>query len=170
MNREEKKELVADLHKEFSSAESVIITHYSGLDASETSELRKKTREAGVRFLVTKNRLAKRALAGTQYEILEEYFSGPTAVVFSKDPVSGAKVISKFSKDNEKLIILAGGYANKVLDKKSIENLARILPLEELRSKIAGMVLMPAQKIATILKTPASQVASVLDAYVSKDK
>ena len=89
---------------------------------------------------------------------MDKYFSYLNNYVFS------------LLKDNEKLIILAGGYANKVLDKKSIENLARILPLEELRSKIAGMVLMPAQKIATILKTPASQVASVLGAYGSKDK
>ena len=170
MNKEEKKELVSKLHEEFLKAESVIVTHYSGLDAAETAELRKKTREAGVRFFVTKNRLAKRALTGTKYEILEQYFTGPTAVAFSNDPISGAKIISNFSKDNEKLAVIAGGYAEQVLDKNSIENLAKIPPLEELRSKIVGMIQIPSQKLVTIIKTPANQVASVEDAYGKKQQ
>ena len=79
-----------------------MVTHYIGLNTSEITELRSKVREAGARFCVAKNSLVKIASKETPYEALENYFKGPTAIIFSKDPIAGIKVVKKYSDENEK--------------------------------------------------------------------
>ncbi len=165
MDRTEKENLVASMHKTFEDSTIVVVTHYSGLTVGEMGELRDQMREAGASFKVTKNRLTRRALEGTKYQPLESLFTGPTAIAYSDDPVAAAKAAVNFSKTNDKLIVLGGALGEEQLDLAKIKNLASLPSLDELRAKIVGMLSTPATRIAGVLQAPAGQVARVIGAY-----
>ncbi len=165
MDRTEKQQWVSDMQESSADSQILIVTHYKGLTVAEMSELRGKVRALGVSFKVTKNSLAKRAFAGTGYEALNEHFSGPTAVAYSTDPVAAAKVIAEFSKDNEKLVLLAGAFGETILDANGIKELAKMPSLDELRAKIVSLLKTPATRIAGVTQAPAGQLARVFGAY-----
>jgi len=164
VDRAEKKQTVESLNDAFAGANTVVITHYSGLPVEEITELRKKLGELGGNFRVTKNRLAKLALKDTQYEQLAEQFVGPTAVAYSDDPVAAAKGVVDFAKENEKLVIIGGAIGDKKIDVDEIKSLASLPSLDELRAKIVGMISTPATRIAGVVQAPAGQIARVLNA------
>ena len=114
VKREQKSELLSTMNEDFKSASLVVVTHYVGLTVAEMSELRNKVREAGAKFRVTKNRITRLALAGTQYESLSDLMKGPTAVSFSEDPIAAAKAVVQFAKKNEKEYILCEGNKENV--------------------------------------------------------
>ena len=103
MDRSQKEELVTSLQRSLSDTVCVVITHQTGMTVAEVTELRRQMRAAGASFKVTKNRLARRALAGTKFEQLSPMFTGPTAIAYSRDPVAAAKVAVEFANKNEKL-------------------------------------------------------------------
>ena len=164
MNRTEKAELIEALQVTLSDATSVVVTHQSGMTVAESSELRAKMRESGAGFKVTKNRLTKLALQGTKYEALSDLFTGPTAMGTSRDPVSAAKTLVSFAKENSKLTIVGGSLDGKILDKSGVEALATMPSLDELRAKIVGMLNAPATKVARVTQASASQLARVIQA------
>lgn len=168
MDRVKKEALVAELRQTFDENDLVVVTHQSGLTVAEASELRRQMREAGARFKVTKNRLAKLALKGTKFEHLSEHFSGPTAIAVSTDPVAAAKVAVGFANKNDKLTIVSGALGDKGLDADGIKALAKLPSLDELRGKIVGLLQAPAGKLASVTKAPAGQLARVLNAYASR--
>ena len=168
MDRTQKEGLVASLHQTFKDASIVVVTHYSGLTVAEMGVLRNKMREAGANFKVTKNRLTRRALEGTQYEGLSGMFTGPTAIAYSENPVAAAKAAVSFSKENKKLIVLGGAVGDEQLDTNRVKALAALPSLDDLRAKIISMLQTPATRIVSLLQTPAGQVARVLGAYGQK--
>ena len=103
MDKQSKKKIVKDLKESFEKSSGVIVTHYLGLNSSELSDLRGQVKEIGAEFRVAKNSLTKLALKTTDYEGLNDFFTGPTALVFSEDALAGIKVIKNFSDKNEKL-------------------------------------------------------------------
>lgn len=168
VQRTEKEDLVASLNRAFQEAAAVVVTRQSGLTVAEVGDLRRKVRAAGGRFKVAKNRLARRALSGTEYEGLAELFKGPTAIAFSSDPVSVAKVAVDFSKLNEKLVITGGALGTQILDSNGVKALASLPSLDALRGKIVGLLKAPATKIAGVIQAPAAQLARVLQAVAQK--
>lgn len=164
MERAEKDALVSTLNGVFSDAGVVVVTHYSGLNVAELSELRRDMAEAGASFRVTKNRLAKRALEGTPASEITDLFTGPTAIGVSDDPVAAPRILAKFAKANEKLIIRGGIMGETVLDESGVKALADLPSLDELRGKIVGMLNTPATRIAGVLAAPGGQVARVIAA------
>jgi large subunit ribosomal protein L10 len=165
VDRTRKQELVAELQQTFESNNLVVVTHQSGLTVAEVSDLRRQMREAGAAFKVTKNRLAKLALKGTQFEMLEESFNGPTAIAVSRDPVAAAKVAVEFANKNEKLQIVCGALDAEALDANAVKALATLPSLDELRGMLIGLIQAPATKIACVLQAPAGQLARVFAAY-----
>jgi large subunit ribosomal protein L10 len=165
VDRAEKKNLVASMHKTFEDSSIIVVTHYSGLTVSEMGNLRMQMRDVGASFKVTKNRLTRLALEGTKYQPLETMFTGPTAIAYSEDPVAAAKAAVAFSKDNEKLIVLGGALGEEQLDLAAIKALASLPSLEALRAKIAGVISTPATRIVGVMKAPAGQVARVIAAH-----
>ena len=125
-------------------------------------------RDAGASFKVAKNRLVKLALVGTQYEVLADLFSGPTAIAYSTDPVAAAKVVDQFAKGNEKLTIVGGAMGDQVLDIAQVKALAQLPSLDEIRAQLAGLIKTPARNIAGVLQAPAGQLARVFSAYSEK--
>ncbi len=169
MDRTQKKEWVGSLHGTLGDVGLVVVTHYSGLTVAEMTALRGKMRAAGASFKVTKNRLTKLALAGTEFENLADLFVGPTAIASSRDPVAAAKVIVEYAKANDKLKILGGSLGTMRLDIDGVKALATLPSLDELRGRLIGMISTPATRIAGVLQAPAGQLARVLKAKADKD-
>lgn len=142
----------------FSNSEIVVVSHYKGLTVKEVSELRDNIRKVGAGFRVTKNRITRLALKGTNFENLADLFKGPTAIAFASDPVSACKACVEFAKTNEKLIIVGGAMGTGVLSTDEINKLASIPSMDELRAKIIGL-----------LQAPGAQLARVTKAYSEKD-
>ena len=163
MKRSDKKDFVEKLKDEFSNSASVIVAHYSGLTVDQAEDLRKEMRNNGAKFKVTKNRLAKLALEGTQYKEIADLFSGPTAIAYSDNPVTPAKVSVIFEKKFENFKIVGGGYDGEKIDLNKINFLATLPSIDELRGKLIGLILAPAQKIASVVKEPGGQLARLLN-------
>lgn len=169
MKRSEKTEAIAVLNATFGEAAAVIVTRNLGLTVSQSTELRLKMREAGASFKVSKNRLAKIALEGTQYAHLGELLSGPIALATSTDPVAAAKIAVEFAKTNDRLEIVGGAMGDTELDIDGVKALASMPSLDELRAKIVGLAQAPATKIAQLSTAPAAKLARVFGAYATKE-
>ena len=168
MDRSEKEKLVTSLNQSLSDIACVVVTHQTGMTVEEVTDLRRQMRAAGASFKVTKNRLARRALAGTKFERLSPMFTGPTAIAFSRDPVAAAKVAVEFANKNDKLQIVGGGLNDQQLDAAGIKSLATLPSLDELRARIIGMLQTPATRVASVLQAPAGQIARVLSAHAKQ--
>jgi len=159
MNKEQKKNYITEMTANFENSEAVLVTHYQGLTVKQLDELRKQMREQGIQFKITKNRITKLALEKTKCKDLANLFTGPTAVALSKDAISSAKILTKFSKENNNLKILGGIMGKEILDVAGVANVATLPTLDEARAKIIGILSSPAQKIVSILLAPASKIA-----------
>ncbi len=159
MNKEKKKSYIEEMKNFFNKTSSIFITHYQGLSVKQLDELRSEMRKNGVFFRITKNRITKLALEGTKFKKLENLFTGPTAVAFSDDAITSAKILTKFAKTNENLKIIGGLMENEPLSKEDVANIATLPTLSEARSKIVGILKTPAQNIMSILLAPGSKIA-----------
>jgi large subunit ribosomal protein L10 len=168
VDRTQKEKLVASLNQALSSTVAVVVTRQSGLTVAEATRLRRRMREAGASFKVTKNRLARLALKGTPFEELAPMFTGPTAIAWSQDPVAAAKAAVEFAKTNEKLVIVGGALGAKALDVAGVQALATMPSLDELRARLLALLQTPATRIAGVLQAPAGQLARVLKARAEK--
>jgi large subunit ribosomal protein L10 len=168
VERSQKEQLVATLHQALADTVCVVVTHQTGMTVAEVTDLRRQMRAAGASFKVTKNRLARLALAGTKFERISPLFTGPTAIAFSRDPVAAAKIAVEYANKNQKLSIVGGSLGERQLDVNGVKSLATLPSLDQLRAKLAGLLLAPGGKIASVLQAPGAQLARVLDAYAKK--
>lgn len=165
MNRSEKEELVAQIRDRLMEAKGIVVTQQSGLTVAEVTDLRRQMRAAGAEFKVLKNTLAKIAVTGTPMEGLVGLLEGPTALAYSSvDSVTAAKIASKYANSNKKLTVIGGYLDGRVLDAHSVDLIAKLPSLDELRSKIIGVISAPATKLAVLAKEPGSRVARVISA------
>jgi large subunit ribosomal protein L10 len=146
VNLEEKKRITKDLNERFTKAAVVFVTDYKGLDVAAINDLRRKLTEEEVEYQVAKNSLLIRAAEGTDVDLIKDIFKGPNAVALSySDPVSPAKVLTDFAKDNKVFEIKAGVMDGAVLDSNQIKALAD-LPSREV---LLGMLLSTMNSIPT---------------------
>ena len=162
MNRKQKEELVESLHKTFLNSQSIIVTHINGLTVSETTTLRSIMRNSNCKFKVTKNKIVKLALKNTNFEHLDSLFNGPTAIGSSQDAIAPAKVLVNFTKESEKIKIIGGGVETKSLSVEEIKNLASLPSLDEVRSKLIGLMMAGPTKLVRTIKEPSSRLARIL--------
>lgn len=167
MNRAQKQTEIEELKGRFEKSEIIIITQNKGLTVAEVTNLRNELRKEGASYKVAKNTLVKLALKGTRFEGISDLFAGPTAIASAKDP-SVAKVAQKFAKDNEKLVIIGGAMGDKILSANDVKALATLPSLDELRSKICGLLVAAPTKLAGILQAPARNLVGVTKAYGEK--
>ncbi len=159
MNKEKKKMYIEEMKDFFNKKSSIFITHYQGLTVKQIDELRAEMRKNGILFKITKNRITKLALEGSKFKKLENLFSGPTAVAFSEDAITSAKILTKFAKNNSNLKIIGGIMEEDQLSVEDVEKIATLPTLNEARAKIAGILTAPTQKIMSILLAPGSKIA-----------
>ena len=168
MNKEKKKIYIEEMKSFFEKTSSVLVTHYQGLTVKQIDELRAEMRKHGIFFKITKNKITKLALEGTKYKKLENLFSGPTAIAFSEDAITSAKILTKFAKSNSSLKIIGGLMEDKALSQEEVANIATLPTLNEARAKIVGILEAPAQKIISILLAPGSKIAILAHAKSKK--
>ena len=170
MERAAKKQAIDDLNGVFKGTGVAIVAHYSGLTVAQMQVLRRQMRQAGAAVKVSKNRLAKIALEGTDVASIGSLLKGPTVIATSNDPVAAPKVAVDFAKTNERFVILGGAMGKTVLNPDGVKALASLPSLDELRGKIVGLLVAPATKIAQLSTAPAAKLARVIQAYASKSE
>ena len=143
LNLNDKKAVVAEVSAQVANAQTIAIAEYRGIEVGDLTVLRKKARESGVYLRVLKNTLVRRAVADTSFAGLADHMVGPLIYSVSADPVAAAKVLSDFAKTNDKLVLKAGSYAGKVLDKAGVQALASVPSREELLSKLLYVMQAP---------------------------
>jgi large subunit ribosomal protein L10 len=168
VDRAAKRELVSTLNEAWKESGVMVVAHYKGMTVAEMTEFRKRVKEAGGAVKVSKNRLAKLALKGIDSEGISDLLKGQTCVAYSDDPISAARVSVRYSKENEKLVILGGTMGKTVMDVNAVKALAALPSLDELRGTLIGLLQAPATKIARLLKEPGAQLARLLQAKSTK--
>lgn len=168
MERAEKAELITALQSSFKDAGSIVVARNTGLTVADLENLRKQMKQAGGSVKIAKNRLAKLALKDTDNADMSALFTGPTVVAYAKDPMTAPKVASAFADKNQKFVVLGGAMGKTGLDANSVKALATMPSLDQLRATLAGMLLQPATRIASILQAPGGQVARVIAAHAEK--
>ncbi len=168
MDRAQKEKVVEELGQIFESSGVVVVAHYEGLTVAEMQDLRGQMREAGGSVRVAKNRLAKIALDGKPVSSIADYLTGMTVLAYSEDPVAAAKVMDKYAKDNEKLVILGGAMGETALDPAGVKAVASMPSREELIASIVSQIGAPAANIAGAIGAPASNIASILSTIEEK--
>ncbi|RTL47606.1 MAG: 50S ribosomal protein L10 [Rhodocyclaceae bacterium] len=151
LNLNDKKAVVAEVVAQVANAQTLVVAEYRGIEVGDLTVLRKKARESGVYLRVLKNTLARRAVAGTSFEVLSDAMTGPLIYSISEDAVAAAKVLNDFAKTNEKLVLKAGVYSGNVLDKAGVQALASIPSREELLAKLLGVMKAPVSGFAVAL-------------------
>jgi large subunit ribosomal protein L10 len=149
--------VVTDVSAQAARSQTLAVAEYRGLTVAHMDALRRQARDKGVYLHVLKNTLARRAVAGTPFEVASEVMVGPLIYGFSEDAVAAAKVITDFAKTNDKLIIKGGAFAGKALDANGVKALAAIPSREVLISQVAGLLKSPIQRMAGVLAALAEQ-------------
>ncbi|MEW6219595.1 MAG: 50S ribosomal protein L10 [Thermodesulfobacteriota bacterium] len=165
MNREDKADLVAELHEKFVQAQFAVVTDYRGMPVAVMEQLRRQLRTAGSEYRVAKNTLLRRAMQGTSYEALQGTLEGTTAVaVTNGDPVATAKVVTDFSKDNPAFVVRAGGLGGKLLTIEDVKALAALPGREILLAMLLGAMRAVPSGLVGVLAGVPRQFLNVLTA------
>ena len=160
--------MVATLNGVFKDTAVLVVAQNSGLTVAQMQNLRKQMKHAGASVKVTKNRLAKIALEGTDAAVVAPLLTGPIVLAYSGDPIAAPKVAADFAKAHERFVILGGAMGKTALDPNGVKALAALPSLDQLRAKLIGLIQAPATKIAQVINAPAAKVARVLQAYAKK--
>lgn len=148
LNLNDKKAVVAEVSAKVATAQTIVVAEYRGIQVGHLTALRAKARDQGVYLRVLKNTLARRAVEGTAFADLASELTGPLIYSISDDAVAAAKVIADFAKTNDKLVLKAGNYAGKSLDKAAVTALANIPSREVLLAQVVGMMQAPVAGLA----------------------
>ena len=157
LNRTEKAAVIDEVKAQVVNAQTLVVAEYRGTKVAEMTKLRKSAREQGVYLHVLKNTLARRAVAGTPFEVAAGEMSGPLIYGFSVDAIAAAKVVSEFAKTNDKLVIKAGAFDGKLLDKAGVASLASIPGKPVLLAHLAGLLNSPVARFARVLAAVAEK-------------
>lgn len=148
LNLNDKKAVVEEVSAKVALAQTIVVAEYRGIQVGHLTQLRAKARSEGVYLRVLKNTLARRAVQGTAFAGLATEMTGPLIYSISEDAVAAAKVINDFAKGNDKLVVRAGNYAGKPLDKAGVTALASIPSREVLLAQLLGMMQAPVSGFA----------------------
>jgi len=172
--RAEKAEIIDQIGNKLDEYPIIYLTNFDGLTVGQSNELRGRFREAGVDYQVTKNTLAQIALDRLDgLDVLEEFFSGPTAVAFSKDPAKPARVIQDFleEKDVERPELKVAWIEGELYEgHEALDTLADLKSREELIGDILGCLLSPGQRIAGQLRGPGQTLAGLIEQVADEDE
>ena len=166
---DDKKALVAEVAGVAATAQSVVAAEYRGLTVTQMTKLRSTARSSGVYLRVVKNTLARKAIAGTQFECVGKSLKGPLILAFSKDdPGAAARLVKTFAKDNDKLVPTVVSLGGVALSGKDLDKVASLPTLEIARATLLGALQAPIGKLVRTLAEPPAKFARVLSAQ--KDK
>ena len=151
LNRSEKQAVIDEVTGLAAKAQTLVMAEYRGITVADMTKLRSQARDKGVNLSVLKNTLARRAVAGSAFDVLSDQMTGPLIYGFSTDAVAAAKVVADFAKTNDKLVIRGGAMAGKVLDVNGVKQLANIPSKEVLLAQLLGLMQSPISRTARVL-------------------
>ena len=151
LNRSEKQAVIDAVTALAAKAQTLVMAEYRGITVADMTKLRNDARSKGVNLSVLKNTLARRAVAGSQFEVVGSQMTGPLIYGFSADAVAAAKVVADFARTNDKLVIRAGAFAGKALDVAGVKQLANIPSKEVLLAQLCGLLMSPISRTAVVL-------------------
>ncbi|MFT4193915.1 50S ribosomal protein L10 [Ottowia sp.] len=151
LNRSEKEAVIQEVTGLAAKAQTLVMAEYRGVTVADMTKLRSDARSKGVALSVLKNTLARRAVAGSSFEVAADQMTGPLIYGFSEDAVAAAKVVADFAKTNDKLVIRGGVYGGKSLDANGVKQLANIPTKEVLLAQLCGLLMSPISRTAVVL-------------------
>ena len=151
LNRSEKEAVITEVTSLATQAQTLVMAEYRGITVADMTKLRSQARSSGVTLSVLKNTLARRAVAGSRFEVVADQMTGPLIYGFSVDAVAAAKVVADFANTNDKLVIRGGAISGKVLDVNGVKQLANIPSKEVLLSQLCGLLMSPVSRTAVVL-------------------
>ena len=151
LNRSEKEAVIQEVTELAAQAQTLVMAEYRGVTVADMTKLRSEARSNGVALSVLKNTLARRAVAGSGFEVAADQMTGPLIYGFSEDAVAAAKVVADFAKTNDKLVIRGGVYGGKALDANGVKQLASIPSKEVLLAQLCGLLMSPVSRTAVVL-------------------
>ncbi len=157
LNRSEKEAVISEVTGLAAKAQTLVMAEYRGITVADMTKLRSTARSNGVSLSVLKNTLARRAVAGSSFEVVSDQMTGPLIYGFSEDAVAAAKVVAEFAKTNDKLVIRGGAYGGKALDVNGVKQLASIPSKEVLLAQLLGLMQSPISRIARVVAALAEQ-------------
>ncbi len=164
LNRSEKQAVIDEVNGLAAKAQTLVIAEYRGITVADMTKLRSSARSNGVSLSVLKNTLARRAVAGSAFDVVADQMTGPLIYGFSVDAVAAAKVVADFAKTNDKLVIRAGAFAGKALDVNGVKQLANIPSKEVLLAQLVGLLQSPISRTARVLAAVAGQKSEAVAA------
>jgi large subunit ribosomal protein L10 len=157
LNRSEKQAVIEQVTGLAAKAQTLVMAEYRGITVADMTKLRNDARSKGVNLSVLKNTLARRAVAGSAFEVVGDQMTGPLIYGFSVDAVAAAKVVADFAKTNDKLVIRGGAFAGKALDVAGVKRLANIPSKEVLLAQLCGLLMSPISRTAVVLSALAAK-------------
>ena len=151
LNRSEKEAVISDVTGLAAKAQTLVLAEYRGITVADMTRLRSTARSNGVSLSVLKNTLARRAVAGSGFEVVSDLMTGPLIYGFSEDAVAAARVVADFAKTNDKLVIRGGAFGGKALDVEGVKQLANIPTKEVLLAQLCGLLMSPISRTAVVL-------------------
>ena len=165
MERSDKQAVIEELHGKLSEASAFYLTDFTGMNVKQMTEFRSRLRKEGVEYVIVKNTLAQRALSDLELPDIAGFFSGPTGLVISRDPVTAARVLSDFAKEfDNKPAVKYGVVERKEVDPEQVKKLAGLPPKEVLLAQLAGGLQAPATRLAGGLQNILSGFIRAVDA------
>jgi len=164
-DQQSKEQLVAELSAKLKGSKAVFLANYRGISVEQANELRTKLRESGVEYRVVKNTLLSLACKGTDFECLQDYLTGPTAMALAvEDPVQPAKVLFEFAKGSKVFELKSGALDGNILTIEDIESLSKLPSREVLLGKMLGSMSAPTTNFVGVLAAVPRSLVQVLGA------
>jgi large subunit ribosomal protein L10 len=167
----EKERIVAELAHRLAATETLIVADYRGLTNKELETLRARLTEHGARLSVVKNTLTRRAAESAGADALLALLEGPTAIAFVEadgDPAAVAKALADTARDTKVLAIRGGVLAGQPVSGEQVDELAKLPPLDVLRSQVVGVVIAPLTQLVALLTAPLRDLVGLIDARIEQ--
>ncbi len=161
INKSQKSAMISSLKEKLSTAHCVVVVHYRGMSGRQLYDLRVSLKSKGCGMQIAKNTLANLAIKGTEFEPVSPHLKGPTAILYAKDPVALAKIISDTKKEAEHLQVKVGFMDKAIIQEKELAGLAKLGSFEEVRASFLGLLVSVQSNFARLLAAPQAGYASL---------
>jgi large subunit ribosomal protein L10 len=171
VKKEDKERVVAELTERLRTTETLLVADYRGLTMPQIDELRSKLIEHGARFSVVKNTLTRRAAEAAGSDTLLALLEGPTAIAFLEsdgDPVAVAKALVDAARETRVLEVRGGLLEGRPIEAAEIDALAKLPPLDALRSQVLATVIGPVTGIVALFTAPLQDLYGLIDARIEQ--